>query len=296
MAWIYFAISAYLLFAISAVIDKFLVSKVVRHPVAYAFYIGITGPFSLLLAPFGLKSLSLPDFFIAIISGVCLVLAIYYYFVAVQKTTVSRILPIQGGLTPLFTLFLALVLLGERLDAIQYIAFVFLVCGAVLISFKKESGQWHPVALKYVVLSSLLFALSAAFSKYIFDVSNYVSGMVWTRLGFFVTAMAFLASPQNRRYIFQAPKEAKTKNVAIYYSSRFLGTVGGFLQNFAVSIGSVTIVNALQGTQFIFLLVLTSFLSLRFPKVLRENISAAILSQKIAAIVLVTVGLVLLTL
>src|SRR3989344_3041812 len=180
MSWIYFAISAYLLLAISGVVDKFLVSKVVRHPVAYAFYIGITGPFSLLLAPFGLKALSLPDFFVAIIAGICLVLAIYYYFAAVQKTTVSRILPIQGGLIPLFTLLLAFVLLGERLDAVQYTAFVFLVCGAVLIAFKKESGQWHPVALRHVVLSSLLFALSAAFSKHIFDVSNYVSGMVWT--------------------------------------------------------------------------------------------------------------------
>ena len=36
-----------------------------------------------------------------------------------------------------------------------------------------------------------------------------------------------------------------------------------FLQNYAVSLGSVSVVNALQGTQFVFLLGLTSFLDMK---------------------------------
>ncbi|OGE83631.1 MAG: hypothetical protein A3B10_00570 [Candidatus Doudnabacteria bacterium RIFCSPLOWO2_01_FULL_44_21] len=296
MSWIYFAISAYLLLAISGVVDKFLVSKVVRHPVAYAFYIGITGPFSLLLAPFGLKLISLPDFFIAVVAGVCIVLGLFYYFKAVQLTTVSRVLPIQGGLVPLFTLVFAFFLLGERLSIDQYLAFIFLVSGAALISFRKEAGGWHPKGLGFAILSSGLFALAATLSKYIFEISNYVSGMVWTRMGFILVALALLASKKNRQYIFSAPKEAKAKNIFIYYTARFSGSVAGFLQNYAVALGSVTIVSAMQGTQFIFVLLLATFLSLYFPKILKEKISATILVQKISAIVLISIGLALLTL
>ncbi len=296
MTWIYFAASAYLLMAVSAIVDKFLVSKVVRRPVAYAFYIGITGPFSLLLAPFGLQMLSVPEMLLALIAGICFVLGVYFYFSAVADSSVSRVLPIQGGLLPLFTLLFAFLLLGERLAINQYAAFIFLVSGSILISFRKDAGYWHPTALGYVTLSALAFAVSTTLSKHIFEVSNFISGMVWTRQGFTLVALALLISASNRKYIFAAPKEAKVKNIALYYSSRFSGTVAGFLQNYAVSIGSVTIVNAMQGTQFLFLLVLTTFLSFRYPKVLKEKVTARILIQKIAAIAMISAGLILLTL
>jgi drug/metabolite transporter (DMT)-like permease len=294
MNWIFIAIVAYLLFAASAVADKFLLTNVVRHPVAYAFYIGITGPFSLLLAPFGLHALSSADLFVAIIAGVCFTLALFFFFSAVKQTTVSRILPIEGGLVPLFTLVAAFFLLDERLALNQYVAFVFLVIGAVLISFRYERGGWHAKALQNAIIAAVLFALSFTLTKYIFDQSNFISGMVWTRLGFFVTALGFLVSKEYRIHIFQAPKQAQTRNIAIYYGSRFIGTIGGFLQNYAIALGSVTIVNALQGVQFVFLLILTTFLSFNYPKVLKEQVSGAILAQKLAAIVLITAGLIIL--
>jgi len=295
MTWIYFAVSAYLLLAISGVIDKFLVSKVVRHPAAYAFYIGITGPFSLLLAPFGLKMISVSDFYIAAVAGACFVLGMYYYFTAVSKASVSRILPIFGGLLPLFTLILAYFALNERLDFSQYWAFAFLVFGPILLAYKKEAGGLQKSALAYSALAALLMALTAVLSKHIFEVSNFVSGMVWTRMSFLPVALLFLLTPENRQRILRAPKQARAGNIVIYYTSRFSGSVAGFLQNYAVSLGSVTVVNALQGTQFVFLLGLTTGLSLYFPKVLKEQISKGILQQKILAIVLISLGLFFLT-
>lgn len=296
MNWLYFAIAAYLLLAVSGVIDKFLVSKVVKRPVAYAFYMGVTGPFSLLLAPFGLRAISGSDFFVACVAGACFILAMYYYFTAVSKASVSRVLPIFGGLIPVFTLALAYFALHERLTTTQYSAFVLLVIGAVWVAYKRESGARSRAAFGYAVLAALLMAVSAVLSKYIFDISNFVTGMVWTRMGFLPVALLFLLTAQNRRWIFNAPKEARPKNIFIYYVSRFSGTIAGFLQNYAVSLGSVTVVNALAGTQFAFLLALTTGLSVYFPKVLKEQISARILVQKILAIILISGGLMMLAL
>jgi uncharacterized membrane protein len=295
MSWIYFAVSAYLLMAVTAVVDKFLVSKVVKQPVAYAFYIGITGPFSLLLFPFGGQMLSMPDMMLALASGVFFVLGVYFYFSAVQNSSVSRVLPIQGGLLPLFTLMFAFILLNERLEVSQYFAFSFLVAGSVLISLRKDAGHWHPQALGFVTLSAICFALATTLSKHVFEVSNFITGMIWTRQGFVLVALALLLSAENRKHIFNAPKEAKAKNIFLYYSGRFSGTIAGFLQNYAVAIGSVTIVNAMQGTQFLFLLVLTTFLSFRYPKILKEKVNAKIMIQKISAIALISIGLFLLT-
>lgn len=292
--FIWIAISAHLLYALNGIADKFLLSRVVRHPVAYAFYIGITGPLTWFLIPFGLKSVSLDEFIIAIVGGACFVLALYFFYIAVQQTSISRLLPIEGGLVPFFTLILAYTILHERLNAVQLWAFVFLVLGAILVSLKEDKTGWHMKALGNAIVAAFLFALSLTLTKYIFDQTNFVSGLVWTRLGFLLVSLSFLISKKNRAYIFRAPREASTGNKFLYYGTRLTGGLAGLLQNYAIVIGSVTIVNALQGTQYVLLLVITVMLSKFFPKLLKERITPIILAQKVLAIVLVTVGLVML--
>ncbi len=294
--YIIIAIAAYALFAANGVVDKFLLTKAVKHPVAYAFYIGITSPFTLLLAPFGLQLLGPYDILIAIAGGASFVLALYYNYVATQQTSISRILPIEGGLVPLFTLLFAYGFLDERLTAMQVLAFFFLVSGAVLISLKKDRTGWHPKALGNAVIAAVLFAISLTITKYIFDQSNFVSGLIWTRLGFFLASLCFLIPARNRKIIFNAPKQASKSNIILYYIARITGGVGGLMQNYAIALGSVTIVNAMQGTQYALLLVGTIILSRRFPQILKEQINRKILVQKFAAIILISTGLLFLAL
>ena len=293
--YIWIAIGAYFLFAVNGVIDKFLLSKVVRHPVAYAFYIGITGPLTWVLAPFGLKFLSAADLVVAIIGGAAFVLALYFLYVATLQTTISRLLPIEGGFVPVFTLVLSYFILGERLTGNQTLAFAFLVAGAVLISFKKDREGWHPKALLNGIIAALLFAPSFTLTKYTFDKTNFVSGLIWTRLGFLAVSLAFLLPHRTRKHIFSVPKQTSTGNKFLYYGSRVSGGLAGLMQNYAISAGSVIIVNAMQGTQYAVLLIMTAVLSKYFPKILKEGFTAEILGQKIAAIVLISIGLVLLT-
>ena len=293
--YILIAVVAYALFAVNGVIDKFLLTKAVRHPAAYAFYIGITGFLPWFLAPFGLKFVSPGDLLVAIIAGASFVVALYFLYVATQITTISRILPIEGGLVPVFTLVLAYLILGERLGNAQLAAFIFLVLGSVLISLKHDKKGWHPKALGNALIAAALFALSLTLTKYIFDRTNFVSGLIWTRLGFLVISLCFLVPKSWRRHIFSAPKTVSRSNKFLYYGARLTGGAAGLLQNYAIAAGSVTIVNALQGSQYALLLVMTVVLSEYFPKVLKEDISARVLAQKIAAIALISIGLILLT-
>ena len=73
-----------------------------------------------------------------------------------------------------------------------------------------------------------------------------------------------------------------------------MGTGGGLMQNYAIAIGSVTIVSALQGVQFVFVLILSVIFSVYFPKVIKETITIPILLQKLFAIILISLGLYLL--
>lgn len=294
-SYIVYAILAYMILAVHGILDKFMLTKTVKHPVAYTFYSGTTTILVFLIAPFGLHWIGLNNFFIALISGASFLFAMYFLYVAIQESSVSRILPIQGGLVPLFTYILATVLIGDRLTLYQTLAFALLTFGAVLIAFKHEKGSWRATALKDAVLAAFLFALSFVLAKHIYDISNLVSGLVWTRVGLFLASLSLLIPRHNRKLIFSTPKTQTKQNALLFYSTRLLGALAGLLQNYAVSIGSVVIVNALQGLQFTFLLAATSILSIYFPKILKEKINKQVLILKFTAIILITCGLFLLS-
>lgn len=316
VTWVFVALLGYFLLAITGVADKFMVSKVVREPIAYAFYTAMTGPVSLLLLLFGGTLPNLHNLLVALLAGTFFIAGVYNSYSAIMRSSVSRVVPIQGGLIPLFTFLFAYLVLDERLTILQTAGFAFLVAGAVMISFRREHGTWTSKAFVYAGMSSVFFAATSVLTKYTFVHSadgssihipallgflglhispNFISGLVWPSIGFIVPIGPILAFKENRKAIFAAPKEAGARNVALYYSSRISGTVGSYLQRYAVFLGSVSVVNALQGMQFVFLLIFTIILSLYFPKVLKERINAETIALKLTAIVFISCGLFLLT-
>lgn len=301
--YIIIAIIAYALFAINGIIDKFLLTKAVKSPAVYAFFIGVTGPLTFILLPFtfipqlnmSFKFLAWDDLIIAITAGATFVGALYYLYKATQQTSISRILPIEGGLVPIFTLIFAYIILGERLLPAQLIAFVFLVAGAIIISLREDKTGWHAQAFGNATIAGIMFALSFVLTKYTFDHSNFLSGLIWTRTGFFLVALVLLIPKSVRQGLKQVPKGTTKGNKFLYLGARISGSLSGFLQNFAISLGSVTIVNAMQGTQYALLLIGTVFLSRYYPNILKEKVTRQIIAQKVLAIVLIACGLIFLT-
>ena len=92
--YILFAIAAYLLFALNGIADKFLLSKVIGKPVVYAFYIGVASALVIVLAPFGLAMLGFSHLLIALLAGTVFTYALYFFYSAVQETSISLVLTI----------------------------------------------------------------------------------------------------------------------------------------------------------------------------------------------------------
>jgi uncharacterized membrane protein len=158
--YLIFALLAYFLLALHGVVDKFLLSGPIRRPIAYTFFSGTTTIFVLVLAPFGAQMLGAFDMFAAVVAGGSFLFATYFLYSSIQESSVSRILPIQGGLVPIFTFFFAHFILGESLTAHQTWAFVLLTSGSVLLALKHDAGKWRAPALTTAIAAAALFALS----------------------------------------------------------------------------------------------------------------------------------------
>jgi drug/metabolite transporter (DMT)-like permease len=79
-----------------------------------------------------------------------------------------------------------------------------------------------------------------------------------------------------------------------FIASKVVGMMALLLQNYAIKSGSVTVVNALQGTQYLFVLILAMAVSAFAPRFFREEFSRVALMQKIIGIGCVTLGLIVL--
>ncbi len=301
MSWLLIALSSYLILAVVYLIDKYLLMGSIPNPKVYAFYSGVWGLLILVLIPFvGFYIPQPSQIILSFLAGIFFIYGLFWFYKALQLFEPSRIIPTVGGMLPLFTAGLVYVVSRgkETLSWPDFLAFILLILGSVLITYEK-SKKISLKSLQVSVIAAILFAFYFVLAKYIYLQQPFWSGYIWIRIGAFFTALYFLLFSTNVKEEIFKKGRIIPKSAGLYFFNQGLGAGANILQNWAVALAPlvfIATINALQGTQYAFLLVFTVFLSLKFPKILKEEISKEILIQKIIAILLIGGGLVLLAL
>ncbi|MFH1714147.1 MAG: hypothetical protein ABH831_00945 [Candidatus Nealsonbacteria bacterium] len=298
MLWLIIAISAYFVFAAVFLVDKYLLTGPISNPKVYAFYVGILGILVLVVIPFtGFYVPNFSQILISILAGSVFLLAIFWLFRALKSFEPSRVVPAVGGMTPLFSLaFIYIFSKGkEIIDPSSLLAFLLLILGTILITYQKSKITLD--SLKISAIAAFLFGLYFVLIKYIFLEQTFWNGLIWIRIGGTIAALLFLFKKEVREELKNQKANFEKKNTIIFLANQAAGATATILQYWAISLvplSLVVVVPALQGSQYVFLLILAIFLSIKFPKVLREEISKKVLAQKLIAILLICGGLVLL--
>lgn len=301
MSWLIIAILAYLILAVVFLVDKYLLVGPIPNPKVYAFYIGILGGAVLIFVPFvNFYPPTIWEAFLSFVSGASFIYAIYWFFKGLRVFEPSRIVPAVGGILPIIT-FLLIFLISqgkETLDLFGFLAFFLLIVGTVLITYEK-SKKVSLQSLKISFVAALFFALSFVSAKYVYMNNPFLVGLVWIRIEGALVALLFLLSKGVREGLFQQKISLEKKTITIFLSSQAGGAGANILQNWAIALAPlayVAMINALQGVQYIFLLAIAVLLSLKFPQILKEEVSKEVLLQKIIAILLIGGGLAMLSL
>lgn len=301
MSWLIIIILAYFLLALSALGDKFFLTKHLA-PKSYTFYTGVLGGAVLFLIPF--VNFSLPGYynlFISFATGAVFVLAIFVFYQGLEKFEVSRIVPAIGGLLPIFTLIVSFLFFKEKifLDFKIIFSFLFLVLGTFLIT-REPAKKFSFGSFKISLLCALLFSFFFVLSKYIFTILSFWNGLISIRIGALIAALLFIFAKEVRRDVSSIKLAFKNKGAAIMFLlNQGAAGLGGILQNLAIAIAGISflaIINALEGIRYVFVFIFSLFLSKKFPDILKEEITGKIVRQKTIAIILIVVGLSALTL
>jgi uncharacterized membrane protein len=289
MSWLTLALISYFLTALVVVVDKFLLSRKVRNSLIYAFYVGILNGAALLLWPFDFSFLPIKTTLIALFAGASFFLAIFFFYSAVRKGEISRIVAFIGGVSPLFVLFLSYFFLEERLPVFWLVGFVVLIMGSFLIAIDR-----HKTIPLYSFAAAVFFALSFFATKVVFLESTFLNGFIWTRVSTLFLACALLFFPYFKLMLARNPFTVSRRLLLFFVSNKALGAFSFLLLNYAIMLGSVSVVNALQGVEYVFILILALVFSYHRPEFIRESFSLGATVQKITGIALISLGVIFL--
>lgn len=298
MSWLLIAIFSYFLLAFSALGDRYLLLGRPSSK-AYTVFINAPGAVLLVLVPFvGLTLPNLEQAGLIFVAGGLFVFACFFLYSALEKFEASRVVPSIGGLTPIFTLAGTYLFFAREvnLNLWQAAAFLLLVAGSILISLEK--GKGIPLAsFAFSLPAALLFSASFVALKQLYLEMPFWTVLIFTRVAAALACLVFLLDKSTRAQVFQPKTAFGLKTGLIFLGNQAIGGLAILLQNFAilfVPLGYLAFINALEGTRYVFLLILSVFISLKFPGVLKEEISLRAVFQKTAAIVVILAGLLLL--
>jgi drug/metabolite transporter (DMT)-like permease len=294
LTWITAALIAAATLAVVNVVDSHLIAR--RMPSLWAFLI----PAGALHLVFGLIFMSqhpLPpgvgafDWFVVAVAAVTRVAAAFLMLYAMRTEEVSRIIPVVNSY-PVLVAIMAVPLLGEVLNGLQWAAIVITVAGAVLISLRSGAGGGGVRLRRSFVLllgSSLLFAVTNIATKYSL---GYVSfwNMYWiTALCFGTGFVLFALRPGVWSEL--RSMEGRRTALAVIACNEAIALGGIIISFWAMQNGPISLVSTVLGVRPLFVFLVALALSVALPAVLDERLGRRIVALKLVSIALIVGGI-----
>jgi|SRR3989344_325193 len=289
MSWIYLVLLAQFINAAVVLLDKFLLtSKSIARPLVYVFYVSMLSGVAVLLLPLGIVSWPTTQIiWLSLVTGGAFTFSVYFLYNSLFSTDASDVAPAVGAITALATLFFSFLFLDNALTGNFLFGFFFLVVGTALMSYFRFNRR----ITGYVLLAGVFFALSAVTVKILFNVTPFWNGFFWSRLGNVAAVLPLLFWPANRQLFWRNILVATWRTKFFILASKLMAGLAFLLTLIAIKLGNVALVNALVGTQFVFILLFALIFTKKFPGYFYETVHHhTAVMQKILATLLVVAG------
>lgn len=308
MAWILLATAGQFINAVVAILDKYIVSdeKVLPRPFVYAFYTCLlTGGWMVIfflgwipgLSDVGIPSLENVKFPTIQVVAMSF-LAAYTFFIALvsmydalKRSDASSAVPIIGAVSALSSFGMSYLFLGTELHENFIWGVVLLSVGTMLVA------QTLPKAdvIVQVLHSGLFFALHYITMKGLFQETSFDDGFFWSRIGFVLFTLSLLLVPAYFAKIKKQTSGTSKKAGAIVLLAKVLAGISAFMLLKATDMGDVSVVQALGGLQFVFILLIGIMFAHWLPQTATDrDTRPRVFFRRLLYVIVILVGFVVL--
>ncbi|MEY2665721.1 MAG: hypothetical protein RLZZ480_826 [Candidatus Parcubacteria bacterium] len=304
MNWILLATLGQFLNAVVAVLDKYIVSdeKVLPRPFIYAFYsclltgfwaviffIGLIPPFANLGVP-TFKNVTFPTIQVlsmAFLTAYTFFMALVSMYDALRKSDAAVVMPIIGTVSALTTFGLSYVFLDAQFTQGHAFGIIIMSLGTLFVA--RHLPEWSVIL--HVFHSGIFFALHYITMKGLFMETSFDNGFFWSRVSFVLFALSLLMVPVYWDKIKEQSKATTKKTGILVLSTKIIAGVAAFLLLKATDLGEVSVVQALDGVRFVFILCITALFAHWLPHAATDrDTRPQVFFRKFIFIVIITVG------
>lgn len=302
MNWFFIALGAPFLWAFVNISDQYLVAKYQTGKrssgglVLFSSLIGLFVAGLILIFTKGIFNISLLDKGLLLLSGVITSIWIIFYLFALEIESVSTVVSWFLAI-PIFGYVLGYIFLGETLSKGQWLGSLIILLGVSLISIdfreQKKTIKWLPAF--YMLLSCFLIASIGVIFKYVTVGADFWVSSYWEYLGLGISGiLMFLFVPKYRREFILMNKNGGRRIFTLNILSETTTIIGNLLTNYAILLAPVAMVYLVSSFQPAILLFLTLLSTKFFPQIVREDLSKRALAPKVIAIIIITLGSIIL--
>ena len=298
--WLLYAFSGPIMWALSTHIDKFLVDKYFRDSdtavlMVFTALLGVIAlPVIWLFEP---KVMALPPIAIGVmtLSGILYMGAMLFYLRAIQTEEASVVAPLFQANT-LFTFALGVIVLHEMPRWQQLVGAALVVAGALGLSLDKKMhlGSFKPRLVTLMLAATFAVALSGVVFKYFAVQDEFWSTTFWTFVGEGLFGAAILAIPKYRAQFLVLFRKNPGAVIGVNAANELINLGGGLGVRYASLLAPVALVSAISATTTFFVFLFSILLTLFFPKLGHEDLSARNVVQKAVGGLLIMAGVALL--
>ena len=287
------------MWAVSTHIDKFLVDKYFRD--------SDTAVLMVFTALLGIIALPIIWFFeprvlalswlatgVMTLSGILYMGAMLFYLRAIQTEEASVVAPLFQANT-LFTFALGAAILHEMPRWPQLLGAGLVIFGALGLSLDKNLhlGTFKPRLVLLMLSATFVVALSSVVFKFFAVQDEFWSTTFWTFVGEGLFGAAILAVPKYRRQFVVLFRRNPGAVIGVNAANELINLGGGLGVRYASLLAPVALVSAVSATTTFFVFLFAILLTVFFPKVGHEDLSARNVIQKAIGGLLIMAGVAL---
>jgi drug/metabolite transporter (DMT)-like permease len=240
----------------------------------------------------GLPNIGLSYTVMAMLGGFLLNWSYVFYAKALDKGETSRIVPLFQSI-PIFALIIGALFFNQIIEQGQIVGFIVILIGGIILTTQGETFKNFKVDSSFwlMLFTSFIIAISFLLSDSVLEHVHFLTVMTYDLFGFSLAGLSLLLYSPWRKEIMTGIKTAGSRKYVFFFINDAADLTGHFFLKLAlVAAPSAALVSVLSGIQPFYVLVLTIISTLFLPKLIKEDISKAVLIQKVAGVVVVFIG------
>lgn len=302
--WIGLVIVAQFVMALVSLVDRYIVtSGKIGRPIVLAFYVSLLSALAVLLFLFSWIPLPFAEFQVpsfanvhwpsmaviaySVLGGVSFIGALVALFTSFKQAEASDVVPVVSSVAAVATLLLSFYVLDTELPHNFLWGFLFLVIGMALVAHFRFTRR----LIASTTIAGVLFGVQAIATKLLFLETYFDNGFFWSRIIIALLALCMLLLPNccNRTVAGEA-KQAGKSGFLLILGNKVLAGLASILMLKAIDLGPVSVVQALVGLQFVFLMLFSVFLGHKAPVCVGEHCNTNDRVQKIISVSIIVTG------